>query len=907
VTNLLPFIVSGIAAGSIYGMAGTGLVLTYKTSGIFNFGYGAIATAAAYIFYWLNHDQGLDWTIALVLAVFVAGPLMGVVMERIARRLSRQSTAFKIVGTVGLILVVQGLASVEYGADTIRVDQYLPKAFDSFRVFDVNVLYPQLWVTLVGVVVVVLLYLLFRFARTGVEMRAVVDDPDLVAMQAASPVRIRLVSWIIGCTFAALSGVLVLPFVGLNAITLTFLVVQAFGAAAVGAFASIPLTFVGGVLIGIAADLSKHFLIEHPSLTWLSGVPGSLPFIVLFAALLLLPRRKLVPPSSIEQRPKLQWRGPPLLQLLTGIVVLGALAAVPSLVDSTKLGYFTIGLTTTIIILSLGLLVRTSGQVSLCHATFAAIGAVAFSQFTLEHGIPWFAALLLAALVAVPVGALVAVPAIRLSGLFLALATFGFGIMVEQLLYSQGFMFTILSDGRKVPRPSIATSDTDYYFLCLAFVVFTALVIVAIHRSRLGRLLRGMSDAPVAVATMGLSTNVTRVLVFCISAFFAAVSGILYAGAVHFATTSDTHFQSFNSLVLLAVLTLAPFAEPWYAVFAGATAVIPAYLTGENTPYWLNFVFGLSAVLVSLQGGTPSMPVRLRPFFERFGRSRARARPAAAALPAPVAVEPAAATGSGLEVSGLSVRFGGLIAVDGLSFRAPMGEITGLIGPNGAGKTTTFDACSGLNRRVGGTIRVNGVDVTRRGPAARGRLGIGRTFQRMQLGDSLTVAENVALGREAGQAGRRVLSQIAASPVQRRDAEAATTAALELCGIADLAGVQAGTLSTGRRRLVELARCLAGSFDVLLLDEPSSGLDRDETAAFDEVLRNVVRERGCGVLLVEHDMSLVLNVCTYIYVLDFGRLIFDGDAAQVVSNPVVQAAYLGDDVPVTPETQDATP
>ena len=137
-------------------------------------------------------------------------------------------------------------------------------------------------------------------------MRAVVDDPDLVAMQATSPVRVRRISWIIGCTFAALSGVLVLPFVGLNAITLTFLVVQAFGAAAIGAFSSIPLTFAGGVLIGIAADLSKHVLIEHPSLTWLSGLPGSLPFIVLFVALLVLPRRKLVPPSSIEQRPKLQ-------------------------------------------------------------------------------------------------------------------------------------------------------------------------------------------------------------------------------------------------------------------------------------------------------------------------------------------------------------------------------------------------------------------------------------------------------------------------------------------------------------------------------------------------------------------------------------------------------------------------
>ena len=273
----------------------------------------------------------------------------------------------------------------------------------------------------------------------------------------------------------------------------------------------------------------------------------------------------------------------------------------------------------------------------------------------------------------------------------------------------------------------------------------------------------------------------------------------------------------------------------------------------------------------------------------------------------PVAAGNAAIGGPGLEVVDLSVRFGGLVAVDNLSFTAPMGRITGLIGPNGAGKTTTFDACSGLNRRVAGTIRINGVDVTRRGPAARGRLGIGRTFQRMQLGESLTVADNVALGREAGQAGGRVLSQVVASPAQRRESYASTMAALELCGIADLANVQAGTLSTGRRRLVELARCLAGPFDVLLLDEPSSGLDRDETAAFDEVLRNVVRDRGCGVLLVEHDMSLVLNVCTYIYVLDFGRLLFDGDAAQVASSPLVQSAYLGSDEVATPQAQDATP
>src|SRR5207248_6376759 len=174
--DLLPFIVSGIATGSIYGLAGTGLVLTYKTSGIFNFGYGALATAAAYLFYFLHVDQEIDWKIAFFVAVFVLGPLRGLAMELIARRLSRQRTAWKIVGTVGIILLVQGLATIKYGSDTVRVKQYLPKGTEHFRVGGVNVLYSQLVLVVVGVVAVVALYALFRFARTGISMRAVVDD-----------------------------------------------------------------------------------------------------------------------------------------------------------------------------------------------------------------------------------------------------------------------------------------------------------------------------------------------------------------------------------------------------------------------------------------------------------------------------------------------------------------------------------------------------------------------------------------------------------------------------------------------------------------------------------------------------------------------------------------------------------
>jgi ABC-type branched-subunit amino acid transport system ATPase component/branched-subunit amino acid ABC-type transport system permease component len=880
---LLPFIVAGIATGSIYGMVASGLVLTYKTSGIFNFGQGALATASAYVFYGMHEANHVPWVPSFIVSVLVVGPLMGLGMERISRRLALQSVAWKIVGTVGLILIVQGLGTVKYGSDTIDVPQYLPAGTKHFRFGGVNISYPQLTVTVVGLVAVIALYGLFRRSRTGIAMRAVVDDADLLAMQATSPVRIRRSAWIIGSTFAALSGVLVLPFIGLNAIALTYLVVQAFGAAAIGAFSNIPLTFFGAIALEIAANISQKYVVN---VNWLSGFPSSLPFIVLFVMLLLLPRRRLVSASSVEIRPPLQWQGPMRLRATIGVLGIAVLAMVPELVGD-KVGFYTIGLSQMIMLLSLGLLVKTSGQVSLCHATFAAIGAVAFSQLTVQHGIPWFAALVLAGLIVVPVGAFVAIPAIRLSGLFLALATFGFGIFVEQMLYARGFMFTVLSSGRSVPRPALGSSDKAYYYVVLGIMVLTALVMVAIHEGRLGRVLRGLSDSPTAVATLGLSTNTTRVIVFCISAFFAAISGVLYSGSIHFAVSGDAHFASLYSLTLLAILALAPFAEPWYAVFGLIAAVIPGYLTSPNVTNWLNAFFGLSAVAVSLQGGHPGMPARWRRFFEGFGRAEPAPRPAIAVASRRVP------EGPGLEVANLRVAFGGLLAVNQLSFSVPVGRITGLIGPNGAGKTTTFDACSGLNRRVGGTVSLKGVDVTRVGASARARMGLGRTFQRMALCDRLTVAENVELGREAGMAGRSVHRQMIARRTQREETKAAAWSAMELCGITDLARLQAGQLSTGQRRLVELARCLAGHFDVLLLDEPSSGLDASETAAFDAILRRTVAERGCGILLVEHDMSLVMNVCEYVYVLDFGKLLFEGDPASVAASSEVQAAYLG--------------
>ncbi len=258
-----------------------------------------------------------------------------------------------------------------------------------------------------------------------------------------------------------------------------------------------------------------------------------------------------------------------------------------------------------------------------------------------------------------------------------------------------------------------------------------------------------------------------------------------------------------------------------------------------------------------------------------------------------VTAELPTARGEGLVVRDLSVRFGGLLAVGGVSFEVPTGRLTGLIGPNGAGKTTTFNACSGLNSPSGGTVELFGRDISHLSPSSRARLGMGRTFQRMELFDRLSVAENVAMGREAQFVGGRMLGSLFSTRQEKEVVREATDAALELCGLDDLRHRRVGALSTGQRRLVELARALAGDFRLLLLDEPSSGLDVSETARFGEILTGAVADRGIGILLVEHDMELVTSVCDHIYVLDFGALIDEGPIDHILSSEIVRAAYLG--------------
>jgi len=893
---VLPFIVIGLTSGAVYALAGLGLVLTYKTSGVFNFAHGALATVAAYVFYVLFVLNGWAWPLAATIAILVTGPLMGLVLELLARRIQAVSLALRVAATVGLLLVIEAAVQLIYGTASVRtIPVFLGTA--NVGIFETPVQVAQIVTFAFAVVVTVALSAFFRYARRGIAMRAVVDEPELLDLGGTSPTATRRLAWMIGVSLTAASGVLFAPLLALDPVQLTLLVVSAFGAAAIGAFTSLPLTLLGGLGIGVLASLSTKWFTTG----LLAGLPSSLPFVVLFVVLLVFPKRYLVGRAFTVARSRPTWRAPASLQLSGGTVLIVLLVLVPGFAG-IHLTDWTTFLAMTIVFVSLALLARTSGQVSLSHVSFVAIGAAAFSHLTLESGLPWLVALIVAGLIAVPVGALLAIPAIRLTGLYLALATFGFGVLLQGMFYTQSYMFGANGLGINEPRPHVSfwnvTSDKGYYYLVLVLAALAALLVVALTRSRLGRLLRGAADSPLALETSGTSVNVTRGLVFCLSAFLAAFGGAL--AAVGQSTVSADSYQPLLSLTYFALIMIVGEGTPWNAVLASAGLfLIPSYVTGGQVSTVLQLAFGSVAILYSLlpsrAQGTPGALRRLvDQTFGRFELSRPRlprARRPPAAAPAPGFP----GLPGGLQVEGLRVSFGGVVAVNGVTLEAPSGRITGLIGPNGAGKTTLFNSCTGLLSPSAGRVRIGGGDLSRHGPSARARRGLGRTFQRIELFESLTVRENVEFGAEGTLAGANPLTQVLASPGQRAETRAQAERALALCDLTEIAQLPAMTLSTGQRRLVELARCLAGPFGALLLDEPSSGLDPAETGRFGQILKRVVAERGVGILLVEHDMSLVLDICDFVYVLDFGELIFSGTPAEVAASPLVQAAYLGSD------------
>ena len=636
--QFLPFIVIGLATGAVYGLAGMGLVLTYKTSGIFNFGYGAVAALDVFLFYLLYAEHGVPWPAAAAVCLLVAAPALGFLLELLARSLDGATETVKVVSTVGLILIVEAIGSLWNGDNPPIFPHFLSQS--TVRILGVNVTLEQVVLFSFSLIASGVLYWFFRSLRLGVLMRGVVDNNELVSMSGDDPVRVRRWAWVIGTVFASVAGLMLAPTQTLDGVTLTTAVFAAFGAAAIGYFTNLPLTFVGGLLIGVAGALVDKY---SATTTWVGGIPPSLPFIILFLVLIVMPRRRLVQRRvAAPTQARRSYHAPVRVRLSAGAVAVGLLAIVP-VVQSTHVSVWSSALIDIILLQSLGLLVRRSGQISLCHLAFAAVGAAAFGHFA-GDGLPWLLALVLATLVAVPVGALISIPAVRVSGVFLALATLGFGIIMEQVFYTRDFMFGSSPLGISDPRPNVSigawnlSSDSGFYYVLLIVAVLVVITVTAISNGRLGRLLEALADSPLALETHGATSSVLKVIVFCIAAALASLAGALSGMLFHYGIGTD--FVSFNSLTLVALVVIITIGDPWYAVLGAiGYTVIPGYVSGETTSNILLLLFGLAAATAAYgtRGGTA--PAALRALLDRLGGRRAGA-PLGPDEPSPAAAAP---------------------------------------------------------------------------------------------------------------------------------------------------------------------------------------------------------------------------------------------------------------------------
>jgi len=588
-------LVAGVATGSIYAMAAMGLVVTYTTSGVFNFAHGAIGIFAAFVFETMRTDGGVPALPALLVCVLVVAPLMGALIDRLfLRRLEGASSSTYVVVALGLLVAIQGVVDLVFGSASRAMKPFLPTSTYDF--LGVRVGWDQTIVVVLAALSGAALYAFFRYTNLGLRTRAVVDDGPLTELVGVEGARVKTFSWMLGAAFAALSAILLAPFVGLDVAILTLLIVRAFGAAVVGRLTSLPLTYAAGIGIGVAEALSTKLAGSHPALI---GLPPAIPFLVLFAALVVAKRGTFVEAvkdrRSAAQVPNLG-RFRPLL--FVGIAV--ALLVLPTQLGAARLLTATSTLIFLLLFVSLRLLVGLSRQVSLCHAVFVALGATTLANLV-NAGVPFLLALLLAGLVLVPVGAAVAIPAIRLSGLFLALATFGFGILVQSLVFTTALAFG--PDGLvKIPRPELfgisLTGDRAFYFFALFVVAAGVAVAEMVTRSRLGRVLRAVADSPTGTESLGIRVTTARVAAFCLSAFLAGIAGALL-GSLFQSVSASTYGFAQSLLWLTVLVTAGSVSLAGSGIAAFLLIAVPALITSSAITEYQPVIFGLLAVLLA--------------------------------------------------------------------------------------------------------------------------------------------------------------------------------------------------------------------------------------------------------------------------------------------------------------------
>ncbi|MFF4801696.1 ATP-binding cassette domain-containing protein [Streptomyces sp. NPDC001351] len=884
---------AGLSVGGAAALTGIGLIVTYRATGVLNFAHGAIAMVCAYVLRQCVVGWGWPLWLGATVTLVVLAPAIGVVLERFVFRplaVRGSDPAQTLVASIGVFVLLVGGAALVWGQGA-RDDAPELVSGDPWG---------QLAVVLVLAVGV---GAVLRpsgghprtpgWTRFGRELRAVVDDRQLAVLGGIDADRVAAAGWAFGAFTAGLTGALLAPYVRLDPYGLPLLVMEVVAIAVAARMRNLPVAVVVALGIGIAQSQLTRL---HPA-GWgeplLQAVGANLFVVALLVAALVLPRigtRDALPRTATARVPT-----PPGAWIVAVVLFMLPLGFAGSDLH-TSVQVPALG----VVLLSLVVVTGRGGQISLGQAAYAGLGALftallAAGRFPVLPRLPELAALAVAVVLVAPLGLLTGWPAIGRQGLALALATFAVGVGVSRFVFAQPYA----TSGLSLDRPAGFDGDRAYYVLELGLLAVALLATRALRRGRTGRALAAMRDHESGASAAGVQVPSLKLLAFVSGAALAALGGgMLGMGLRAFDPSTYDPVRSllwFAAVVVLGAdssLGALAAAALLVGLDAGARGGVAAALIGVLAVLVGRFPGGPYEALRRAAGTLrPSRGARLTPLgmrvrrklrpaeqrtpgrpasaratarFERRGAVPRRRRPAAADGGPPPPGPPAPAPT--LTAHTLHARYGGFIALDGVDLTVPPGRITAVVGPNGAGKSTLFHCLAGTLHPTRGQVRLGARDITRLAAHTRTRLGIARTFQQLAVFPSLTVAENVRVGAEQG----------------RLNDPAAVDRALRLLGLdGPVRSLPAADLPTGTLRRVELARALAGSPRVLLLDEPAAGLDGTEVAALARVLKALAAD-GTALLVVEHDLDLVAGLADVVHVMTAGRIVASGPPGHVL-------------------------
>jgi ABC-type branched-subunit amino acid transport system ATPase component/branched-subunit amino acid ABC-type transport system permease component len=871
---------AGLSVGSAAALTGIGLIVTYRATGVLNFAHGAIAMVCAFVLRQCVVEWGWPLWAAATVTLLVLAPGLGVVLERfVFRPLSvlGSDPAQTLVASIGVFVLLVGGAALVWGQGARDDAPELVSA--------------EPWGQLaVALVLAAAVGSVIRWTRFGRELRAVVDDRRLAVLGGIDADRVAAAGWAFGSFTAGLTGVLLAPYVRLDPYGLPLLVMEVVAVAVAARMRSLPVAVGVALAIGVGQSQLTRW---HPA-GWgeplLQTAGANLFVVALLIAALALPRigtRDALPRTATARVPT-----PPGAWIVATVLFLLPLGFAGSdLHTAVQVPALAV------VLLSLVVVTGRGGQISLGQAAYAGLGALftallAAGRFPGLPRLPELTALALAVVLVAPLGLLTGWPAISRQGLALALATFAVGVGVSRFVFAQPYATSGLSLG----RPEGFDGDRAYYVLELLLLGGALLVTRLLRRGRTGRALAAMRDHEAGASAAGVRVPSLKLLAFVAGAALAALGGGMLGMGLR-AFDPGAYDPVRGLLWFAAVVVLG--ADSTLGALAAA-----ALLVGLDAGARGGVAAALIGVLAVLVGRFPGGPyealrsaagrLRLRrgatltPLGERV-RTRLRAAdqrqsppPPSAAAPAPTTTPAAPAApaapadqrlagGAGgrtgvLATHNLHARYDGFTVLDGIDLTVTPGHITAIIGPNGAGKSTLFHCLAGTHHPSHGQVRHGARNITHLPPHARTRLGIARTFQQLAIFPTLTVAENVRVGAEQARTPDP-------HAVER------TLRLLALDGpVRDL---PAAALPTGTLRRVELARALAGSPHVLLLDEPAAGLDTAEVTALTRVLKALAGD-GTAVLVVEHDLDLVADLADVVHVMTAGRIVASGPPDHVL-------------------------